>query len=267
MSLILPAGRENAWRWNGATDELHLYVAPAWLGEVAPAAGVAAPQPVERFAFEDPAAALAGAGAARGAARGRRRRRACSAQALAETIALQLLREHCAVAPTPPVAARLAPSRLRRVRELVEERAGPRPVAGGPGAAAGPQPRALRPLVPRRHRPDAVRLPARAAGRARARRCWPARPAVGRDRRADRLPVAEPPGPGLQERDRPDAGRVPPSGPRLSRSTHRARARHARASARPHPAHEHPDDGHSTVKMWGDEPYYGLGYEFDPTGS
>ena len=54
MSLILPAGRENAWRWNGATDELHLYVSPSWLGEVGATIGVAAPAPVERFAFEDP---------------------------------------------------------------------------------------------------------------------------------------------------------------------------------------------------------------------
>src|SRR6476620_1688493 len=54
MSLILPAGRENAWRWNGATDELHLYVSPSWLGEVGATVGVAAPAPVERFAFEDP---------------------------------------------------------------------------------------------------------------------------------------------------------------------------------------------------------------------
>ena len=51
MSLILPAGRENAWRWNHGTDELHLYIAPAWLGEVALGAGVAAPQLIERFAF------------------------------------------------------------------------------------------------------------------------------------------------------------------------------------------------------------------------
>ena len=26
MSLIIPAARENAWRWSGPTDELHLYV-------------------------------------------------------------------------------------------------------------------------------------------------------------------------------------------------------------------------------------------------
>jgi AraC family transcriptional regulator len=119
MSLILPAGRENAWRWNHGTDELHLYIAPAWLGEVALGAGVAAPQLIERFAFEDPvlsslARALieerhqAGIGGA------------LYRHALEEAIGLRLLREHCAVAPMPHRAG-LAPSRLRRVRELVDQ--------------------------------------------------------------------------------------------------------------------------------------------------
>jgi len=121
MSLILPAGRENAWRWNGATDELHLYVSPSWLGEVGATIGVAAPAPVERFAFEDPllrslAHALLDERRAGGVG-GRLFR-----QALAETIALRLLREHCTVLAAPPVRAGLAPSQLRRVRDVVEQR-------------------------------------------------------------------------------------------------------------------------------------------------
>ena len=35
MSLILPAEQENTWRWDAATDELHLYIAPRWLAEMA----------------------------------------------------------------------------------------------------------------------------------------------------------------------------------------------------------------------------------------
>ncbi|MDX6494749.1 MAG: AraC family transcriptional regulator [Gaiellales bacterium] len=120
MSLILPAGRENAWRWNSATDELHLYVSPAWLGEVALAAGVATPNLFERFAFEDPLlCSLAGAlledrrsGGVGGA---------LFRDTAAETIALQLLRKHCSVS-LPPFRASLAPARLRRVRDLVEAR-------------------------------------------------------------------------------------------------------------------------------------------------
>ena len=53
MSLILPAERENTWRWDAGTDELHLYVAPRWLAEMAGRIGRAAPVPEARFAFED----------------------------------------------------------------------------------------------------------------------------------------------------------------------------------------------------------------------
>src|SRR5690242_20585480 len=120
MSPIIPAGRDNAWRWSSATDELHLYVNPSWLGEVAAAMGLAAPVPVERFAFEDPllrslAHALLDERRAGGVG-GRLFR-----DAVAETIALRVLREHCTVLGAPRAGAGLAPSQLRRVREMVEE--------------------------------------------------------------------------------------------------------------------------------------------------
>jgi AraC family transcriptional regulator len=121
MSLILPAGRENAWRWNSGTDELHLYVSPAWLGEVAVAAGVATPVLVERFAFED----LLLCSLARALLEERRSGGVGGAlfrDTVAETIALRLLREHCSVTAPPFPRASLAPTRLRRVRDLVEER-------------------------------------------------------------------------------------------------------------------------------------------------
>ncbi|HEY0387477.1 MAG TPA: AraC family transcriptional regulator [Gaiellales bacterium] len=121
MSLIFPAGEENAWRWNRSTDELHLYVSPSWLAEAADAAGAAAPVLRPRFAFEDRvlhslATALleehrtGGLGGA------------LFRQSAAETIALRLLRDHCTVASAPAPAAALAPARLRRVRDLVEDR-------------------------------------------------------------------------------------------------------------------------------------------------
>jgi AraC family transcriptional regulator len=120
-SLILPAHRENAWTWDGATDELHLYVAPAWLAEVGSEAGALAPAPLERFAFSDPLLhALAGALL--------EERRSTGAggtlyrEAVAETIALRLIRAHCRTLAAPPARAGLAPARLRRVRDLVEER-------------------------------------------------------------------------------------------------------------------------------------------------
>jgi AraC family transcriptional regulator len=120
-SLILPAHRENAWTWDGATEELHLYVSPPWLAELAGAAGLSAPIPVERFAFDDPllhalAAALleerrhAGLGGS------------LYQEAVVETIALRLIRSHCTTTAGPPRPASLAPARLRRVRDLIEDR-------------------------------------------------------------------------------------------------------------------------------------------------
>jgi AraC family transcriptional regulator len=122
MSLILPAGDENAWCWNRGTDELHLYVSRSLLAETADAAGAAAPMLVPRFGFEDRVLhALAGAlleehrtGGLGGS---------LFSGSVADTVALRLLREHCSVACEPrPVA--LAPARLRRVRELVDDRLG-----------------------------------------------------------------------------------------------------------------------------------------------
>jgi AraC family transcriptional regulator len=121
MSLIFPAGVENAWRWSGSTDELHLYISPSWLAEAADGAGVSGPILRPRFAFEDRVLhSLAGAlideyrtGGLGGA---------LFRQSAAETIGLRLLREHCAVTSRPVPTAALAPVRLRRVRDLVEER-------------------------------------------------------------------------------------------------------------------------------------------------
>jgi AraC family transcriptional regulator len=120
-SLILPAYRANAWTWDGATDELHLYVSPPWLAEVAAAAGVSSPIPVERFAFDDPllhALATALLDERRNAGVGGTLFR----DAVAETIALRLIRTHCLTTAGPARPARLAPARLRRVCELIEER-------------------------------------------------------------------------------------------------------------------------------------------------
>jgi AraC family transcriptional regulator len=119
LSLILPAGRENAWRWDGGTDELHLYISPAWLGEVAFTVGASSPVPVERFAFEDPllrALTLALLDARRSGGIGQ----ALFRDAAADTIALHFLRRHCDLELPASPAASLAPARLRRVRELIE---------------------------------------------------------------------------------------------------------------------------------------------------
>lgn len=117
MSLILPAERENTWRWDAATDELHLYVKPQWLAEMAGRVGRVAPQPVARFAFEDRllrSLAQALLDERRSGGMGGTLFR----EALSETIALHLLRSSCSV--PGPVPVRLAPAALHRVRDLVE---------------------------------------------------------------------------------------------------------------------------------------------------
>ncbi len=119
MSLILPAERENTWTWDAGTDELHLYVAPHWLAEMAGRLGRGSPVPEARFAFEDRllrALAEALLAERRGGGPGG----ALYREAISETIALHLLRTCCSVGPSPPCPARLAPAALRRVRELVD---------------------------------------------------------------------------------------------------------------------------------------------------
>ena len=119
MSLILPAERENTWRWDAATDELHLYVAPHWLAEIAGRVGRAAPEPVARFAFEDRllrslAQALLEERRSGGVGGTLFR------QTLSEAIGLHVLRTYCSPVGEP-AAARISPAALRRVRALVEE--------------------------------------------------------------------------------------------------------------------------------------------------
>ncbi|HET6847589.1 MAG TPA: AraC family transcriptional regulator [Gaiellales bacterium] len=122
MSLIIPAGREYAWRWNRGTDELHLYISRSWLAETADAAGLGGPLLLPRFGFEDRVLhALASAllderrsGGLGGS---------LYSASVADTMALRLLRDHCS-AERMPQPVTLAPARLRRVRELVDERLG-----------------------------------------------------------------------------------------------------------------------------------------------
>jgi AraC family transcriptional regulator len=118
MSLILPAETENTWCWDAGTDELHLYVAPAFMAEMAGRAGHGAPVPAARFAFEDrllrSLAEALFAERRSGGIGG-----ALYREVISETIALHLLRTCCAVGELP-APGRLAPAALRRVRELVE---------------------------------------------------------------------------------------------------------------------------------------------------
>ena len=121
LSLIMAAGRSNTWRWDQPTDELHLYVDPAFLGEVAAEAGLGSPELIERFAFEDSFLRQA----TRMLANELREPQAAGdlfADSTAHAIALHLLRTHCSVHRRQQrISGGLSPTQVRRVRALVGE--------------------------------------------------------------------------------------------------------------------------------------------------
>lgn len=120
-SLIIAAGRENTWRWDRPTDELHLYIDPAFLADVAVEAGFDSPELIERFAFEDPFLRQA----TRLLAEEMRDPQTAGdllAESTGHAVALHLLRTHCAMRRRDiRLPGGLSPAQLRRVRALIDE--------------------------------------------------------------------------------------------------------------------------------------------------
>ena len=120
-SLIMAAGQQNTWRWDRPTDELQLFLDPAYLTDVAAEVGASAPELIDRFAFEDPLLRqivhglldeLRDPGVA-GALFG---------ELAAQYLAVHLLRRHCAARPRVALAARgLTPGQVRRLEAHVAE--------------------------------------------------------------------------------------------------------------------------------------------------
>ena len=121
-SLIMRAGQENTWRWDRPTDELQLFLDPAYLADVAVEADGRVPELIDRFAFEDPVLRqivhglldeLREPGVA-GALFG---------ELAAQSLAVHLLRRHCVLRPRIAHAVRgLTPSQIRRLEAHVAER-------------------------------------------------------------------------------------------------------------------------------------------------
>lgn len=119
-SLIIATGRENTWRWDRPTDELHLYLDPAFLADVAADAGVHTPELIERFAFEDPflrqATRLLAEEIQSPTTAGD-----LFAESTAHAVALHVIRAHCTLRRTAPrVPGGLGPAQLRRVKALID---------------------------------------------------------------------------------------------------------------------------------------------------
>lgn len=53
QSMILGAGRANAWRWNGVTEEAHVFLVPQFLDEIADDLGAGSPELLDRMPFCD----------------------------------------------------------------------------------------------------------------------------------------------------------------------------------------------------------------------
>jgi AraC family transcriptional regulator len=115
--LIMGAGQENAWRWDEPLEEVHFYLCPEFLSNVAQAHERAEVSLLDRFAFDDAALRhLAGAILAQvesGADDPLWVDTAC------QLFAAHLLGQHCEKGIAASPMGGLSPASLRRVKEMV----------------------------------------------------------------------------------------------------------------------------------------------------
>jgi AraC family transcriptional regulator len=116
LSLIMAAGQTNTWSWDSPTDELHLWISPALLTDVAMEAGMGAPTVIERFPFED-AQLRAMALAIYGELRSPARAVSLFDDVAGQSLALQILRRHCSKRHVERSNGALTPRQLRRVTD------------------------------------------------------------------------------------------------------------------------------------------------------
>jgi AraC family transcriptional regulator len=124
QSVIMAAGRSNSWRWDGPTEEAHVFVKPQLLEEVAAESGRGEIDLEDRIAVRDPALgptilALAEEIARPGGSS------SLFIDTAAQSVALGLLRRHCGGAEPGASGGRggaLSARQLRRVVAIVEDR-------------------------------------------------------------------------------------------------------------------------------------------------
>jgi AraC family transcriptional regulator len=118
---IAPAGQADRWSWDATLEAVNIYLSGAHLQRLAESLGLdpARAQIIDRFAVRDPLIEQIGR-----ALLGELRTRGVGSElfgdAVAETLALHLLRQHSAATPRLPAIKRgLAGHQLRRVAEYV----------------------------------------------------------------------------------------------------------------------------------------------------
>ena len=124
QSVIMAAGCRNSWRWDGPTEEAHVFVKPDFLADVAAEAGHSI-RPLEgAIAVSDPALSPTIVALADELARPLGPSR-LFVDLAAQNVALCLLRWHCGAAAARCRRGRdgaLTPRQLRRVAATVEDR-------------------------------------------------------------------------------------------------------------------------------------------------
>jgi len=117
--MIMAAGQENVWHWTGTPDVLHLYLHPDYLTQVADELGLRGVTLIDGFDRVDPLLFSLGRHVLSEIEDGGD---SLAGEALAQLVAIQLLRAHTAARQPLPGTTRLPPWRLKRVTELVESR-------------------------------------------------------------------------------------------------------------------------------------------------
>jgi AraC family transcriptional regulator len=120
--MVMAAGQDNVWQWSGRPDVLHLYLPPDYLDALAAQAGMARAELIDGYDREDPLLFSLGGHVLRELQGGAATGDPLVGEALAQLVALQLLRAHCSLRPVATGLPRLPAWRLRRVTELVESR-------------------------------------------------------------------------------------------------------------------------------------------------
>ena len=139
--MVMAAGQENDWQWTGSPDVLHLYLAPDYVSGLAAEAGMGPVELIDGYDREDPLLFSLGSHVLRELEAGSVAGGGLVGEALAQLVAMQLLRAHSATGVRgAPAVASLPAWRLHRVSSLVEDRLDGALTIADMAAAAGLSP-------------------------------------------------------------------------------------------------------------------------------